>query len=375
MRTGNVARSRRENPHDARSKQGPAISSGFMKRVETAMKPKTAANCAISLAGPYVDRRHQPCEQLGLPGRPPIRGPSMQSPARQQPIGEDDYSDSDVAKNRLQQFERPSATGKSAAPPSPADNAARDELILTHRDLVRSIARTFHFSMGKSVDLEDLEAYGDKGLVEAASRFDPTRGVPFGAFAWRRIEGSIVDGIRAHGPFSRRAYERLRAKQARPANDTGSDFSQAPDLPAKGKSDDWRAEIADPGEACDEARWNGRRMVQLPPAEDDSREVLAVAALRRLPKRERRLFQFCYYQGKTLTEAAREMGNGCSWASRLHAEGLATLRAAIETRASSSLPPGHPARKHWLLASRSQKNTTDRKDDDRDGRGAGDAES
>jgi RNA polymerase sigma factor for flagellar operon FliA len=299
----------------------------------------------------------------------------MQSPARHQPIGEDDYSDSDVVKNRLQQFERPSATGKSAAPPSPANNAARDELILTHRDLVRSIARTFHFSMGKSVELEDLEAYGDKGLVEAASRFDPTRGVPFGAFAWRRIEGSIVDGIRAHGPFSRRAYERLRAKQARQANDTGTEFFQAPDLPTKGDGDDWRAEITAAEEACDDARWNGRRMAHIPVAEDDSTEVLVAAELRRFPKRERRLFQLCYYQGKTLTKAAHEMGRGCSWASRVHTKALATLRAAIETSASSSLRSRHTARKHRLLASRYLENTTDRKDDDGDGRGDGDAES
>jgi RNA polymerase sigma factor FliA len=292
----------------------------------------------------------------------------MQSLARHQPIEEDDYSGSAVAKTCLQQFERPSATGKSAVPPSPADRAARDELILTHRHRVRPIARSFHFSMAKSVELEDLEAYGDKGLVEAASRFDPTRGVPFVAFARRRIEGSIVDGIRTHGPFSRRAYERLRVNQARPANDTGTEVFQAPDLPTKGDGDDWRAEITEPGEACHDARWNGRRMAHIPVAEDDSTEVLVAAQLRRLPKRERRLFQLCYDQGKTLTKAAHAMGRGCSWASRVHTKALATLRAAIKTSVSSSLPPRHAARKHGLLASRYRENTIDRKNDDRGGR-------
>jgi RNA polymerase sigma factor for flagellar operon FliA len=272
----------------------------------------------------------------------------MQSLARHQPIDEHDHSDSDIdiAKNRLQQFERPSATGKRAVAVAPAVAAARDELILTHRHLTRSRARIFHFSIGKSVDLEDLVAYGDKGLVEAASRFDRTRGIPFGAFARRRIEGSIVDGIRAHGPLSRRAYERLRTNKARPANDTGSEFFQAPDLPTKGDGDDWRAEITEPGEGCPDARWNGRRMAHLPVAEDDSLEVLVAAELRRLPKRDRRLLHLRYYQGKTLTEAAHEMGIRRSWASRLHARALATLRPAIETSASVSLPSRHAARKH-----------------------------
>lgn len=253
----------------------------------------------------------------------------MQSLPRHQQIEEDHHSGGAIAQPRPQEFDLPSATGKCATKPSTADSAARDELIMTHRHLVRSIARIFHFAMGKSVEREDLVADGDKGLVEAASRFDPTRGVPFGVFARRRVEGSIVDGIRAHGPLSRRAYERLRTNQARAANDPGSEFFQAPDLPTKGDSDDWRAEIAKPGEACDDARWNGRRMVQLPVAEDDLLEVLVAAELRRLPKRERRLLHLCYYQGKTLTEAAHEMGIRRSWASRLHARALATIRVAI----------------------------------------------
>jgi RNA polymerase sigma factor FliA len=292
----------------------------------------------------------------------------MQSLARHYPIENPHDSGIAVGKTRLQQLESPSAAGKSAATPSPADTVARDELILTHRHRVRPIARRLHFSIGKSVALEDLVAYGDKGLVEAASRFDRTRGIPFGAFARRRIEGSIVDGIRAHSLLSRRAYERLRTNLARPANDTGTEVFRAPDLPARGDGDGWRAETTEPGEACHDARWNGRRMAHLPVAEDDSLEVLAAAELRRLPKRERRLFQLCYYQGKTLTEAAHQMGRGCSWASRVHTKTLATLRTAIETTASAPLPSRHAARKHRLSSSRAQQNTTDRKDDDVDGR-------
>jgi RNA polymerase sigma factor for flagellar operon FliA len=250
----------------------------------------------------------------------------------------------------------------------PKTNAVRDELITSHLHIARSLARTLHSSIGKCVALEDLVAYGDKGLVEAASRFDCTKGVPFSAFAWRRVEGSIVDGIRAHSPLSRRAYERLRTKQARPANDTGTEVLLTPDLPAKEEGDARRAETTELGEACHDARWNGRRMARLPVAEDDSLEVLVVAELRRLPERERRVLDLCYYGDKTLTGAALEMGNGRSWASRLHAEGLAAIRAAIETSDSVPLPSRHASRKHRPVASRHQENTTDREDGDRDGR-------
>jgi RNA polymerase sigma factor for flagellar operon FliA len=255
----------------------------------------------------------------------------MQSLARHE--NPDDFCNA-VGATRLRDFELPNTTGKGDGQLLAARNDARNELIVTHRHLARSIARTFHFSIGKGVALEDLVAYGDKGLVEAASRFDRTRGIPFGAFARRRIEGSIVDGIRVHSPLSRRAYERLRTDQARPANDTGSELFQTLDLSTNGDGHDWRAAMAEPGEARHDARWNGRRMAHLPVAEDDSLEVLVAAELRRLPTRERRLFRLCYYQGKTLTEAAHQMGRGCSWASRVHTKALATLRAAIEKQAT-----------------------------------------
>ena len=53
--------------------------------------------------------------------------------------------------------------------------------------------------------MDDLIAYGAKGLLDAASTFDEARGVPFIAFARHRIRGAMVDGIRAQCWFSRRA--------------------------------------------------------------------------------------------------------------------------------------------------------------------------
>jgi DNA-directed RNA polymerase specialized sigma24 family protein len=56
--------------------------------------------------------------------------------------------------------------------------------------------------------------------------------------------------------------------------------------------------------------------------------------LRHLPERERRLLELCYYEGKTLNHAAAEMGFRRSWAPRLHARALATIRAGVEKQAS-----------------------------------------
>jgi len=43
---------------------------------------------------------------------------------------------------------------------------------------------------------EELVALGNTGLAEAAQRFDDTRGATFATYAWYRVQGAIVDGLR-----------------------------------------------------------------------------------------------------------------------------------------------------------------------------------
>jgi RNA polymerase sigma factor for flagellar operon FliA len=210
------------------------------------------------------------------------------------------------------------------------DYAARDDLIVTHLHLVRKVARRVRrSSQGRGTRLEDLEADGKKGLVEAATRFDPTMGTRFSAFAKPRIRGAMIDGIRAQCPMGRRPYERLRALAASgtesPANTNGSERFVS-DLPSRADGEGL-SEVADVGQSG--ARWNGRRMAQLAVAEDDRLEIVLAEQLGELPHLERHLVVLCYYQDKKLTAAAREIGVGRSWTSRLHSRTLRILRERI----------------------------------------------
>ena len=222
---------------------------------------------------------------------------------------------------------------------------SRDQRVVDHLHLVPPIARAVRAALRSHVELEDLVAYGTEGLLAAASRFDATRGVPFEAFARLRIQGAIVDGIRKEGWFGRRAYRRLTAARVGIVDSAANDPRSTVVLPAGltilhaghgagAVGDDWCAEIAEGGEADNGARWNGRRMVQSPVEDDDALRALAAANLSLLPARERRLLELCYYHGKTLSQAAGQMGFRRSWASRLHARALATLRAAMPASAA-----------------------------------------
>src|ERR1051325_4263719 len=89
----------------------------------------------------------------------------------------------------------------------------RDRLIQQHLGLVQSLARKRKKQITARVDFDDLVGYGSKGLIEAAERFDPSHGVAFTTFAYYRIRGAMLDGVRTMGWYSRADYARYRAEE------------------------------------------------------------------------------------------------------------------------------------------------------------------
>jgi len=95
-----------------------------------------------------------------------------------------------------------------------ASQVSRDQLITDHLVNVRHILGRMLLSLPDSVDRENLEAAGVLGLVEAAHHFDPSRNVEFGAFAYFRIRGAIIDELRRNCPLPQQMLEkwaRIRA--------------------------------------------------------------------------------------------------------------------------------------------------------------------
>ncbi len=87
--------------------------------------------------------------------------------------------------------------------------AQREELILSNLSLVRHILNRLSAQLPLGTDLDNLEAAGVLGLVEAANRFDPARGVRFKTFAYTRIRGAIFDEMRRNCPFPQELLERI----------------------------------------------------------------------------------------------------------------------------------------------------------------------
>src|SRR6478736_6675048 len=104
------------------------------------------------------------------------------------------------------------------------DDDRLQKLIEQHLPLVRHVVFQVAVSFPRHVDREELATAGALGLVEAAGRFDESRGVPFDRFAAQRIRGAILDAVRAAdwAPRSvRNLARKLEAVEQRLATELG----------------------------------------------------------------------------------------------------------------------------------------------------------
>lgn len=195
-----------------------------------------------------------------------------------------------------------------AAPLASVDGVDRTTLIRAHHGLVRGVALRLKRRLQGAVDVDELIADGMIGLVEAAQRFEPSRGVSFVTFAYPRIEGSMQDGLRRMSWWGRAASRgEAPGSQAPLPLERGGDELPDPEPPIEGRviAGQLRARMA--------------------------------AALVRLPERDRWLLVRHYYQGCSLERLGAQLGVSRSWASRLHGRSVARLGRLM---ASGPVEPG-----------------------------------
>jgi RNA polymerase sigma factor for flagellar operon FliA len=95
--------------------------------------------------------------------------------------------------------------------------ATREERIVAHHGLARQMALRMAGRLPSCVELDDLIGAGMLGLVDAVDRFDERREIPFEAYARMRIQGAILDALRAEDHLSRR--DRRKGREADRAED------------------------------------------------------------------------------------------------------------------------------------------------------------
>ncbi|HJK93836.1 MAG TPA: sigma-70 family RNA polymerase sigma factor [Polyangiaceae bacterium LLY-WYZ-15_(1-7)] len=212
-----------------------------------------------------------------------------------------------------------------------------DEFIEEYRPLVQSIATKVRNRFDLKADLDDLLADGYRGLLEAKARFDESRGVQFNTFAYYRIRGAIIDGVRKNAFLSRRAYRQLKAAEA--ALEIGEAAGEVRAADPKAKGDKKKTTEALHGTLAKLTASYVMASVgqdEHQPSETPEDAILKEEAKERvrallsiLPERELALVKGHYFDGRRFDEVAAELGISKSWASRLHGKALDRLREAL----------------------------------------------
>jgi RNA polymerase sigma factor for flagellar operon FliA len=207
--------------------------------------------------------------------------------------------------------------------------------------MVRSLALSIRRRLPPTVELEDLIAYGQVGLGEAARDFDPDRGSRFSTYAYYRIRGAIYDGLSKMAWF-----DRVQASQVRCEQMSGevlrlqSEDDPSADAPGVETDSRWLRDVSRTLAVVYLASWTGSQRADEEsdaalvdrsspdaPAVAMSREISEKlhAFIDDLPPMAARLIRSVYFDGLTLQDAGQRMGVSKSWASRLHSRALEQL--------------------------------------------------
>ena len=130
---------------------------------------------------------------------------------------------------------------KSHATVSPNVSNGQAERVEAGIPFVEALARRMASTMPHSIDLSDLVQDGVIGLIDAAHRFDDSRGIKFETFAERRVRGAMIDALRrdAWPRGVRRQRRELEAAREQLRRELGAEPSLA-DLAARVGSDEAR---------------------------------------------------------------------------------------------------------------------------------------
>lgn len=251
-------------------------------------------------------------------------------------------------------------------------------LVEANLPLVRHVVLQVAGHFPRHVDRQELARAGALGLVEAAQRFDASRGVPFDRFAARRIRGAILDAVRAvdWAPRSVRALGReLDAVEQDLANRRGAVPSPTEIAEAMGMAPSDLAAARDrvyrsvvlalehgiAGQSEDgEDMVLGDVLADRTAAEPDealeARELLGYLrdAIGLLPERHRTVVVGYFLENRTSLELAAELGVTESRISQIRSESLEMLRAGIDAQYAPSadvvVPAGRTARRRHEYA-------------------------
>ena len=230
-------------------------------------------------------------------------------------------------------------------------NSARDELIVSHLQFAKQITQKIAFQLPSHLDRDDLMSAAVIGLVMAAERFDPTRGIQFKTYAEHRIRGTILDELRNQDWLSRSLRDRFKLlereftslEQQLGRDPTSEEVAQAMGislddyfqllddvhyLSVISLDDNWEDEDGSPFGLLD--------VLENETAADPHEEVhvqqtsiFVSRAIDELPDKEREIISRYYYEDLSLKDIGERLKLHESTVCQLHGQAILRLRVKL----------------------------------------------
>ncbi|MGB1270565.1 MAG: sigma-70 family RNA polymerase sigma factor [Endozoicomonas sp.] len=225
--------------------------------------------------------------------------------------------------------------------------SSRDELIRDHLGLVKKVALHLAGFIGGDVPRDDLIQAGMMGLMDAASRYEPGRNIPFEQYAKVRIRGAVIDELRhwdwrsrtdrEHGQNIRDAIQALHNRHGR----TPSEQEIADELGVSIERYHRMLQGSHSGNLLSlDALTQGEASASVIEVnDDDSIEVIAIGnernkalekALKELPEREQQLMNLYYVHELNMKEIGKALELTEARICQLHRQALLRLRSLLE---------------------------------------------
>lgn len=221
----------------------------------------------------------------------------------------------------------------------------RDQLIVQYIYLTKYVLNRIKLTLPGNISTEDMSSFGVEGLIDAIEKFSVDKGAHFETYAIMRIRGTIIDKIRAQDwlPRSTRkkikdiknATEELKQKLGRMPST--QELSVYLDIPAD-KINRIMSEDTSIGSLYDK-KYSGDEGVELIDTIEDTNSVSPLekleekdvknelmAALKKLPERERMVMVLYYHQNMTLKEIGENIEVSESRVCQIHARAIMKLR-------------------------------------------------
>ena len=233
--------------------------------------------------------------------------------------------DTETATSRRERDERIAQAFAHGVPAA----ERRETIVRECHPLVLYLARRYG---GRGEALEDLVQVAEIGLLQATDRYDPERGVQFSTYAAATIVGELKRHLRDKA-WSVRVPRRLQ-EIALIVNRTLPDLQQslgrspsfAEIAEAIGESESDVIEAVDAAQAFTASSLDSRADEDAPAPGDALGEI---DERFELPARERRILYLRFFENKTQSEIAAEIGISQMHVSRILTVTLAKLRGTI----------------------------------------------